>query len=302
MEEIGQTCADLGIDRHSYVVIIGGGAVLDAVGFAASLIHRGIRQVRLPTTTLAQADAGLGVKNAINAFGAKNFLGTFTPPWAIINDADFLPSLDDRSWRCGIAEAVKVATITDADFLHRLHALAPALAQRDLAAMTEVIDRSAALHLGHIAGNGDPFEHGSSRPLDFGHWAAHRLEVQSHHRLLHGEAVALGVALDCCYAVGIGRLTAAEADVVLRVLTAVGFRLDDDELERRDTHGARSVLMGLEQFREHLGGSLTLAMPKGLGQQKDLTRFDTDLFEAALVRLRRWNVAHAASLSLTPVV
>ncbi|MBA3685364.1 MAG: 3-dehydroquinate synthase, partial [Planctomycetes bacterium] len=90
VERIGRLAYDLGICRHSYVIVIGGGAVLDAVGFAASLIHRGLRQVRIPTTVLAQCDAGLGVKNGINHFGAKNFLGTFTPPDAIINDAAFL--------------------------------------------------------------------------------------------------------------------------------------------------------------------------------------------------------------------
>jgi len=295
VERLGRTCADLGIDRHSYILMIGGGAVLDAVGFAASLVHRGIRQIRLPTTTLGQADAGLGVKNAINAFGNKNFLGTFTPPWAIINDADFLEALDDRSWRCGIAEAVKVAAIKDAAFLARLTTLTPALAQRDGEAMAEVIRASATLHLGHIAGSGDPFEQGSSRPLDFGHWSAHRLEVQSGHRLLHGEAVAIGVALDTCYAVEIGRLTMAEAEVILGILAGVGFQLDDPELATRDAQGRRAVLVGLEQFREHLGGVLTLAMPMGLGHQEDLTTFDPDLFEAALARLQHWNRRFGAS-------
>ena len=295
VERIGRTCAELGIDRHSYILMIGGGAVLDAVGFAASLVHRGIRQIRLPTTTLGQADAGLGVKNAINAFGNKNFLGTFTPPWAIINDADFLEALDDRSWRCGIAEAVKVAAIKDVAFLTRLAVLTPALARRDGEAMTEVIRASATLHLGHIAGSGDPFEQGSSRPLDFGHWSAHRLEVQSGHRLLHGEAVAIGVALDTCYAVEIGRLTMAEAEVILGILAGVGFHLDDPELATRDAHGGRAVLTGLEQFREHLGGVLTLAMPAGLGHQEDLTTFENDLFEAALARLQRWNRRFIAS-------
>ena len=161
--------------------------------------------------------------------------------------------------------------------------------------MTEVIRASATLHLGHIAGSGDPFEQGSSRPLDFGHWSAHRLEIQSGHRLFHGEAVAIGVALDTCYAVEIGRLTMAEAEVILGILAGVGFHLDDPELATRDVHGGRAVLTGLEQFREHLGGMLTLAMPAGLGHQEDLTTFDNDLFEAALARLQRWNRRFIAS-------
>src|SRR5262249_44437647 len=84
------------LDRRSYVVVIGGGAVLDAVGFAAGIAHRGLRLVRLPTTTLAQADSGMGVKNAVNAFQKKNWIGTFSVPWAVINDAALLSTLPDR--------------------------------------------------------------------------------------------------------------------------------------------------------------------------------------------------------------
>ncbi len=296
VERVGRTCHDLGICRHSYIVIIGGGAVLDAVGFAASLVHRGIRQIRLPTTTLAQGDAGLGVKNAINAFGAKNFLGTFTPPRAIINDSRFLEAQDDRSWRAGVAEAVKVAAIKDAAFMHELVTLAPRIAARDLAALERVVLRSAELHLDHITRAGDPFEQGSSRPLDFGHWSAHRLEVLTAHRLLHGEAVAIGVAIDLLYAVELGRITTAEAELGLGILAGVGFRLWDEILELRDAQGRRLVYAGLEQFREHLGGELTLAMPDGLGTQRDITTFDEAACERALAILKRWKVRSAPAV------
>lgn len=291
IERVGQDCADAGLCRHSYVIIIGGGAVLDAVGLGASLVHRGLRQVRMPTTVLAQCDAGLGVKNGINRFGQKNFLGTFTPPCAIINDRRFLETLDDRSWRAGIAEAVKVAIIKDADFLARIEADAPLLAARDMGAMQHLIARCATLHLEHITQGGDPFERGSSRPLDFGHWSAHRLETLSRHRLQHGEAVAIGVAIDALYAVGIQRLDDAGAQRILAVLAACGFRLWDEVLDLRDAAGRRAVLAGLHQFREHLGGELTLAMPDGLGARRDIDRFDEALFERVLTRLRRWRPA-----------
>ena len=103
------------LDRRSYVVVIGGGAVLDAVGFAAALAHRGIRLVRLPTTTLAQADSGIGVKNAVNLFEQKNWIGTFAVPWGVVNDASLLETLPDRDFRCGFSEAVKVTLLKDAD-------------------------------------------------------------------------------------------------------------------------------------------------------------------------------------------
>jgi 3-dehydroquinate synthase len=287
VERVARTCVDLGLCRHSYIIIIGGGAVLDAVGLAASLIHRGLRQIRLPSTTLAQCDAGLGVKNAVNLLGIKNLIGTFTPPWAVIDDARFLEDQDERSWRAGLAEAVKVAVIKDAAFLDRIESLSPALVARDLDAMEEVVRRCAVLHLQHITTSGDPFEHGSSRPLDFGHWSAHRLEALSHHRLQHGEAVAIGVALDACYAAGIQRLTTLEAHRICMLLGGLGFRLWDPCFDLRDSTGRRQIYAGLAQFREHLGGTLTLAMPQGLGSRADIGVFDEAVCEHALAVLQR---------------
>ncbi len=179
--------------RHSYVVAVGGGAVLDAAGFAAATAHRGVRLVRIPTTVLAQDDSALGVKNGINAFGKKNYLGTFAAPFAVVNDYSFLATLSDRDWRSGVTEAIKAALIRDPAFFDMLETRADALLKRDAAAMQEVVRHSAVLHLRHIATSGDPFEQGSSRPLDFGHWAAHKLEQMTQHRLRHGEAVAIGL-------------------------------------------------------------------------------------------------------------
>ena len=175
------------IDRHAYVLAFGGGAFLDAVGFAATIAHRGVRMIRLPSTVLSQNDAGIGVKNGINAFAKKNFVGAFAPPAAVINDADFLATLSDRDWRAGASEAVKVALLRDAAFFAELEDLAYAITQRDPEAMGTLIHRCAELHLQHITGAGDPFELGSARPLDFGHWSAHKLEKLSDHGLRHGE-------------------------------------------------------------------------------------------------------------------
>lgn len=152
------------IDRHSYLVVIGGGALLDMVGLAAATAHRGVRLIRIPTTTLAQDDSGVGVKNGINAFNKKNFVGTFAPPFAVINDFNLLATLSPRDKRAGFVEAVKVACIRDAAFFARLEQDAGALARFEPAAMQHLIHRSAELHLDHIAGSGDPFEMGSARP------------------------------------------------------------------------------------------------------------------------------------------
>src|SRR5215469_15468637 len=164
------------IDRQSYVIAVGGGALLDLVGFTAAIAHRGVRHVRIPTTTLAQADSGIGVKNAINAFGKKNFIGTFAPPHAVINDFDLLATLAPRDKRAGYIEAVKVACIRDNIFFDEIEENVEKLIEFEPEAMKRLILRCAELHLDHIALGGDPFETGSARPLDFGHWSAHKLE------------------------------------------------------------------------------------------------------------------------------
>ncbi|MEO5954090.1 MAG: 3-dehydroquinate synthase, partial [Nitrospiraceae bacterium] len=208
----------LNMDRQSIVLIVGGGAVLDMVGYAAATTHRGVRVIRLPTTVLSQGDGGLGVKNGINAFGVKNFLGTFAAPFAIVNDAQFIESLPARHRISGMAEAVKVALIRDAGFFDWLEASASALSNFDPKALSYLIRHSAEIHLRHIATSGDPFESGSTRPLDFGHWAAHKLETLSGYRLHHGEAVAIGMALDSRYSTEIGLLSEQACGRILDLL------------------------------------------------------------------------------------
>jgi 3-dehydroquinate synthase len=253
------------IDRHSCVVGIGGGALLDVAGLAAATAHRGVRHVRVPTTVLGQNDSGVGVKNGINAFGKKNFIGTFTPPFAVINDFDLLATLPERDQRAGFAEAVKVALVRDGAFFESLEADADLLTSFEPGAMERMIYRSAALHVEHIANGGDPFEMGSARPLDFGHWAAHKLEQLSDYQIRHGEAVAIGMALDVIYSRNIGLLDGASVGRILALLRKLGLELFANELLHLDADQQPMVLKGLEEFREHLGGQLTLTMLRGIG-------------------------------------
>lgn len=262
------------IDRHSYAVAIGGGAVLDAVGYAAAIFHRGVRHIRFPTTVLAQDDSGVGVKNAVNWQGQKNLLGTFAPPWAVINDAAFIDILPAREKRAGMAEAVKVALIRDRAFFLQIEQQVEALASFASAALNQLIQRSAALHMQQIAHGGDPFERGSARPLDYGHWVAHKLERLSHHRLSHGEAVAIGLALDAHYSVLAGLLSAGEDMRIYRLLTRLGFTLWHEQLLAQDEHGRAQVLQGLAEFREHLGGELTLTLLAAIGSGVEVHEMD----------------------------
>jgi 3-dehydroquinate synthase len=271
------------ICRHSYILAIGGGAFLDAVGFAAAIAHRGVRLIRMPTTTLSQADAGVGVKNGINTFGKKNFTGTFAPPVAVINDFNFLLSLDARGRRDGLVEAVKVSILKEADFFLRIEALAGTLMQADKNILGEVVRRSAELHARHIAQGGDPFELGSARPLDLGHWAAHKLEVLTKHRLSHGEAVAIGLALDIICAREMGLFPAALTERVLVLLEKLGFQLYAPEMHLEN---GRLLMEGLEEFREHLGGQLTLVLPVKLGESTQVHELDVAVIRRAVDELK----------------
>jgi len=274
--------------RHSLCLAIGGGAFLDAAGLAAALFHRGVRLVRIPTTALAQCDSGVGVKNAINYAGSKNLLGTFAPPWAVLNDADFLSSLPLPLLLDGIAEAVKVAAIKDASFFRAIGRAAPQIRKRNMSAILRILKRCALLHLDHIATSGDPYELGAARPLDYGHWAAHKLEVLSRHRLSHGHAVSIGIALDALYAARSGFLSEKQAFRLVSILRTCGLPVYAPELSRRDRRRRLAILAGLEEFRAHLGGELTLTLPSPIGSRTEIHSVDEARMAECIAALARW--------------
>ena len=273
------------VDRHSFIAAIGGGSVLDLVGYAAAVSHRGIKHIRIPTTVLSQNDSGVGVKNGINYFDKKNFLGTFAPPVAVFNDELYLKTLSDRDWRSGISEAIKVALIKDPTFFIWLEENTQALVSRDLKTMNYLVHRCAELHMQHIAGR-DPFETGSSRPLDFGHWSAHKLEQLSHFQVLHGEAVAMGMALDTVYSNLCGRLSDDESNRVISLIKKSGFELTHPlmEVEKEDS----AILRGLQEFREHLGGRLTIMLLDKIGTGTEVHEIDIGLLKEAGGKLKSY--------------
>ena len=269
-----------GLCRHSCVLGIGGGALLDAVGLAASLAHRGVGLIRIPTTTLAQGDAGIGVKNGVNipnVTGGKNLMGTFAVPSGVINDPTLLTTLDDTHWRGGLAEAIKVALVKDHELLDTIEASADALVRRDLDSMEHVLKTCAHLHLRHITDGGDPFESKLARPLDFGHWVAHELEARSDWTVPHGEAVAMGMSVDLQVGKAMGLTDADTADRVDSLLRQLGFL--------RTACGSvttSELLEGLEHFRQHLGGRLTICMIQSPGSPIDVHAVDMDITASAL--------------------
>jgi 3-dehydroquinate synthase len=269
------------LDRRSYVLVIGGGAVLDACGFAAAIAHRGIRLIRIPTTTLAQADSAVGVKNSVNLFQKKNWIGTFAVPWAVINDAAMLSTLPDRDFLCGFSEAVKVTLLKDREGFEEICSLADRIRQRDWSAADPVIRRSARLHIEHITQGGDPFESLEARPLDFGHWSAHKLEVLTGYRLRHGEAVGIGVAIDTVYSSLKHGLPKQDALQAVDCLARLGLPLNDECLS-----DPQPLFDGLEEFRQHLGGRLTVTMLEAVGRKLDVHAIDRGAMREAIQQVR----------------
>ena len=286
VEKVWSAIHAAGLCRHSYVIAVGGGAVLDMVGFAAATAHRGIPLVRLPTTSLSQGDGGVGVKNGVNFFGKKNWIGSFVIPHVVVNDLAFLPGLPLRDRRAGLIEAVKVALIRSVEFFEFISARVEALARFEPEPFEAVIRESARQHLEHIATAGDPFERGSTRPLDFGHWSAHKLEQMSAFALSHGEAVAIGMALDLVYARRSGLLAEPLAERILGILQRLGFSLYTPLLAQRGPDGRSVLLHGLDEFREHMGGRLTIPMIRAPGDRLDLHTMDATLIAAALDELK----------------
>jgi 3-dehydroquinate synthase len=286
VEAMQRRVIDHRIDRHSYIVAIGGGALLDAAGLVAATTHRGVRHIRVPTTVLGQNDSGVGVKNGVNFAGQKNLVGTFAPPFAVLNDLALIETLPDREKIAGMAEAVKVALIRDADFFRWLELHADDLALFRPEAMATMIRRCAELHMRQIARGGDPFETGSARPLDYGHWSAHKLEGLTRHHLRHGEAVAIGVALDTRYSVTAGLLEAGAEERVAVLLEHLGFRLWHAALETTGPRG-HVLLDGLREFQEHLGGQLTVTLLEAIGRGAEVNRIEPDGVLEAIAWLRR---------------
>ena len=184
-----------------------------------------------------------------------------------------MESLDDKSRRAGIIEAIKVALIRNKNFFIEIENLSEPLSKLDQNALEYVIQRSAEEHVDHISTSGDPYELGSARPLDFGHWVAHKLEQISAFRIGHGEAVAIGMAVDLIYSKRVGIISDDDCNRILSLIKSVGFEVFDDDLTRVES-GRSVILQGLEEFREHLGGILTITLVPEIGRKIEVNDMD----------------------------
>ena len=255
VETIYRRFIELGVDRSTFVLAVGGGIVTDVAGFAASTYMRGLKFGFVSTTLLGQVDASVGGKNGVNVDGYKNMAGTFTQPQFVICDPGMLRTLPDREFRAGLAEVVKAAIIADADLFERIENTTFEALRADTDLLTDAV--SAAIRVKADIVERDERESGDRRKLNLGHTLAHAIEKCS-NRMNHGEAVAVGTALIAGAAVKLGVLKAEDRDRIVAVLTKLGFGLTPPvEVRRLLKEGVKD--------KKNEDGMLRIVLPVGIG-------------------------------------
>lgn len=255
VEMIYRRFIELGVDRSTFVLGIGGGIVTDVAGFAASTYMRGLSFGFISTTLLGQVDASVGGKNGVNVDGYKNMAGTFTQPQFVVCDPSLLRSLPDREFRAGLAEVVKAAIIADADLFGRIEQTSFETLRTDTDLLSDVI--SAAIRVKADIVEYDEKESGERRKLNLGHTLAHAIEKSS-NRMNHGEAVAVGTALIAGAAVKLGVLKEEERQRIAEVLSRLGFDLTPPvEIKR--------LLKEVGKDKKNEDGMLRIVLPVGIG-------------------------------------
>lgn len=221
VDDLCSRFATWGLLRGDAIVALGGGVVGDVAGFAASVYHRGIDVVQVPTTLLAMVDSAIGGKTGVNLRQGKNLVGAFHQPRAVLADPAVLDTLSDREFRCGLGEVAKYALMGDAELLAAVQADREAILARDAAALARVIGRSAAIKADYVAA--DEFERlGRRVHLNYGHTLAHAIETVAEHALGHGEAVAIGLVFAGALAGALERIDSAAVATHERVVAGLG--------------------------------------------------------------------------------
>ena len=254
------TLIEGGFHRDACLVALGGGVVGDVGGFAAACYQRGISYVQIPTTLLAQVDSSVGGKTAVNHPRAKNMIGAFYQPAAVIADTDTLASLPPREFAAGLAEVIKYGLILDAEFFGWLEANIDAALGLDPEALRHIVRRSCELKAAIVAE--DEREHGRRALLNLGHTFGHALEsLGNYDRWLHGEAVAIGMMLAVRTSIALGTLEASAAERLERLLMRAQLPTRATDVDSTDV----LELMQLDKKASATGLSLVLLDAIGKG-------------------------------------
>ncbi|MDE0064913.1 MAG: 3-dehydroquinate synthase [Gammaproteobacteria bacterium] len=246
--------------RSTTLIALGGGVVGDIAGFVAATYQRGVRFVQVPTTLLAQVDSSVGGKTAVNHPLGKNMIGAFHQPGCVLADTDTLATLPEREYRAGLAEVLKYGVIRDEPFFAWMESGAAGLLRRDPDALAHAIETSCAIKARVVAA--DERESGLRAILNFGHTFAHAIEtLTDYKRLLHGEAVAIGMALAADCSVRHGMIGERDASRVLAVIRALGL-----PVEVPAGIGASAMLDAMAVDKKAVDGRIRLVLARTIGE------------------------------------
>lgn len=269
--------AEIGFDRRGLLVCFGGGVISDLGGYVASSFMRGVRYANVPTTLIGQLDASVGGKVAVDSPRAKNLFGAFHHPTAVLSDPELLATLGRRDLRSGLAEAIKVAVIADAELFDRLLERRSAVDAGDTDELAAIVHRAAQVKMELIAR--DPYESDLRRPLNFGHTLGHPIETdRAYAGVRHGEAVAVGMAVATHLALARGTVDVDDADAIFELLAAHDL---DDPVGPVDGAGAVRRLAEVRMIR---GGDLNFVLPTAIGAVEIVPDIDDAELLAAFAR------------------
>jgi 3-dehydroquinate synthase len=266
LQELCETLLAMRLERGDLVLALGGGVIGDLAGFAASILRRGMRYVQLPTTLLAQVDSSVGGKTAINATHGKNLIGTFHQPSLVLADIDLLATLPQRQFRAGYVEAVKYAMLGDAAYFDWLEANRQSLFRREPALLSQAIGVAVAGKAAIVAR--DETETGERMLLNLGHTFGHALEAWAGYsdKLLHGEAVAIGITLAFQLSRELGFTDAASVERVRNHLASAGLPTHIKDIAGNEWPQAEALLRLMAQDKKVRAGQLTLILARGIGK------------------------------------
>lgn len=247
-----------GIQRDSLVVAFGGGVVGDLAGFVAATVLRGVPYLQIPTTLLSQVDSSVGGKVGIDHEIGKNLIGAFYQPVDVLIDPVFLKTLDARQYAGGLAEVLKIALALDREFVTILKRHAKAVLRRDPKVLEQVIGRAVGLKATIV--ERDEFETGVRKSLNLGHTIGHAIEAATGYKLIHGECVAIGTAIESEIAVSLGLMRPKDRTTLLALLKM--FRLP---VQQPRTIDRARFFSALAADKKGKGGRPTFSLPAGIG-------------------------------------
>jgi 3-dehydroquinate synthase len=265
LEQLSNELLTSGVDRDGLIVALGGGVIGDLTGLAAGLLKRGIDFAQVPTTLLAQVDSSVGGKTAINTTQGKNLVGLFNQPRIVIADTDLLKTLPSRELRAGYAEVAKYGALGDADFFGWLEANGPKALAGDMAAITRCVAQSCRMKAEIVVR--DERESGDRALLNFGHTFGHALEAATGYgdRLLHGEAVAIGMVLAFRLSAELGLCRGQDVERFARHLKDCGLPITLAEIPGARPN-ADDLLSHMAHDKKAKGGQLTFVLARAIGQ------------------------------------